>query len=143
MLFELVGQHSPTTVPILDGKIILLVDGDEKLRRLVATLLGLHGALVIDAESAQNAITLLDIGVPDILVSDLCMLTEDGNDLIRCVRARSLERGGAVPAIALTEEYTPESREAALAAGFQELLPRYLDANHLASTARHLVGPMP
>src|ERR1051325_522320 len=33
MLFELVGQHSPTTVPILDGKIILLVDGDEKLRR--------------------------------------------------------------------------------------------------------------
>ena len=47
------------------------------------------------------------------------MPDEDGYDLIRQVRKRAPERGGNIPAIALSAYTRGEDRERALAAGFQ------------------------
>jgi CheY-like chemotaxis protein len=54
-----------------------------------------------------------------VLISDIGMPDEDGYALIRQVRARTGNRGGNTPAIALTGYGNPEDRARLLSAGFQ------------------------
>ena len=57
--------------------------------------------------------------LPHVIVSDIGMPRQDGYDLIRQVRSLEPDRGGRIPAIALTGYATPENVERVLAAGFQ------------------------
>jgi len=58
---------------------------------------------VRDCGSAAEALQALDEWRPDALVSDIGMPVEDGYDPMRKIRARKPERGGLIPALALTE----------------------------------------
>jgi CheY-like chemotaxis protein len=57
--------------------------------------------------------------MPDVLVSDIGMPSQDGYQLIRLVRTLGAEAGGSVPAIALTAYGRDVDRERALEAGYQ------------------------
>jgi signal transduction histidine kinase len=103
----------------LDQVRLLLVDDDEDSRELVAYTLVEYGANVASAASAAEALDLLDQGSPDVILSDISMPEVDGYALIRSVRARPAERGGATPAVALTAHARESDGERAIAAGFQ------------------------
>lgn len=66
------------------------------------------------------------------LVSDIGMPAEDAYALIQRVRALPRDRGGRVPAVALTAYVTPDDRTRALAAGFQIRVPTPVDADEHA-----------
>jgi signal transduction histidine kinase len=106
------------TAPDVAGLEVMVVEDDADTRELLVALLEHGGARVASAASVTAALSLLDGAVPDVLVSDLAMPDEDGYDLIRAVRARPRERGGRVPAIALTGHARREDRQHALAAGY-------------------------
>jgi CheY-like chemotaxis protein len=86
---------------------------------MLVTLLEQHGAEVVAAASAGEALSALASGVPDVLISDIGMPGESGYDLMRKVRALSVKSGGRVPAIAFTAYSSENDRLDALAAGFQ------------------------
>ena len=109
---------APATPPIA-GLRVLVVDDDDDSREALAALLEQHGAWVLAASSAKEAITSLDAGLPDLLVSDIGLPGSDGYELIRRVRRRSEDRGGQLPALALTAYADPDTVQKALAAGFQ------------------------
>jgi CheY-like chemotaxis protein len=81
---------------------------------------------------------IVDRRPPHVLVSDIGMAGEDGYALIRALRARPRERGGAIPAIALTAFARPEDRARALAAGYQAHLAKPLDAPELVAAIADL-----
>lgn len=81
---------------------ILLVDDDTDTREFQAFLLTQNGAKVTAVASAFEALQALERFIPDILVSDIGMEQMDGYSLMREIRLRSAERGGAIPAIAIT-----------------------------------------
>jgi CheY-like chemotaxis protein len=66
------------------------------------------------------------------------MPDEDGYDLIRRVRARGLEDGGAIPAAAVSAYVGEENRRQALAAGFQLHVAKPLDPEELITVVRTL-----
>lgn len=68
---------------------------------------------------------------PDVLVSDIEMPGEDGYVLIRKVRALSPERGGEIPAVALTGLHSAEDRAQLMRVGFQYHVPKPVDARRL------------
>jgi signal transduction histidine kinase/ActR/RegA family two-component response regulator len=107
-------EHRP-----LLGIRVLIVDDDDDARELLAELLGDAGALVIRAASAAEAFELVQAEPPQVLISDIGMPFEDGYSLLRRIRALPLERGGDVPAIALTAYARAEDVRAAEHAGFQ------------------------
>jgi CheY-like chemotaxis protein len=76
--------------------------------------------------------------VPDVLVSDVGMPFEDGYALIKRVRTRAPERGGLVPAVALTAYASPSDRLAALAAGFQAHVAKPYEPAEVAALVRRL-----
>ena len=87
--------------------------------------------LVTMAASAREACDLVEHLQPDILVSDIAMPGEDGLSLIRRVRMLPLDRGGQVPAIALSAYAGAEDRRQALLAGFQRHMSKPVDPAQL------------
>jgi CheY-like chemotaxis protein len=101
--------------------------------------LGQCGASVIVAASAAEAFEAIEKTPPDLLISDIGMPDEDGYELMRRVRSLPPERGGRVPAIALTAYARVEDRMHALRAGYQMHVPKPVELAELAAVAASLV----
>ncbi|MFT3915714.1 MAG: ATP-binding protein [Anaeromyxobacteraceae bacterium] len=127
----------------LDRLRILVVDDDEDSREVLRAILEDAGAAVTAAGSVQAALQHFDGAPPDLLVSDIGMPGEDGYALIRRVRALPPERGGRVPAAALTAYTQAEDREHALAAGFHAWLTKPIEPADLTAAVARLAGRDP
>ncbi len=123
----------------LRGVKILVVDDDEDSRDLIVCVLAERGATVFDASSAEEAVHRLEESVPDVLLSDIAMPDVDGYALLRRVRALPVERGGGVPAVALTAYARDVDGERALAAGFQAHVTKPVDHDQLTAVVANLV----
>ncbi len=117
----------------LQGLRILLVEDEADARELITQVLEHHRGLVTAAASAREALTLLTRSRYDVLVSDIGMPQEDGFALIRKVRDLPEEKGGKIPAIALTAYGGPQDRTRALLEGFQVHLSKPVPTSELVS----------
>jgi CheY-like chemotaxis protein len=124
----------------LDGLRLLVVDDDLDTCEAMSLLLARAGARVATAASVPEAFAAFERSRPDVLISDIGMPGEDGYELIRRLRERGREKGGAVPAVALTAYARPEDREQALAAGYQAHLAKPVDAEELTAVLAGLAG---
>jgi CheY-like chemotaxis protein len=122
---------SPDVIAKVNGMRILLVEDDEDSRDMLGMALSIYGIFVEAAASAVEALEKLQAHRPDVLVSDIGLPGEDGYDLIRKVRAQPFNEGGQIPAIALTGYVSMQDRNLALAAGYQDHLPKPVDPNML------------
>jgi CheY-like chemotaxis protein len=122
----------------LTGVRVLVVEDDPESRELIESMLGRLGAEVEAAASAAEAMAALERRAPDVLLSDIEMPGENGYSLIRRIRALPSERGGRVPAAALTAYARTEDRVAALTAGFQLHLAKPVAGPELAAVVASL-----
>ena len=122
-----------------EGLSVLLVDDEEDAREALRLILQQNGMLVTTASSAREAFELVERLQPDILLSDIAMPGEDGLSLIRRVRLLPLDRGGQVPAIALSAYAAAEDRRQALLAGFQRHISKPVDPAHLLAAIATMV----
>lgn len=130
-------QSSATATASLAGLTVLVVDDDGDARKTVKHMLEGHGAVAVCAGSALEALQVLSLLKPDVLVSDLGMPERDGYELIRTVRA--LPRGN-IPAVALSGLTQPADRARALAAGYQVHLAKPVEPAELVSTLATVTG---
>ncbi|MGH9755581.1 MAG: response regulator [Blastocatellia bacterium] len=101
---------------------ILVVDDEPDCATLTGYMLSQWGAdvkVVISATEALDIFERYEEWPPDILVSDIQMPGIDGYALMRRVRKMDPDRGGNIPAIAITAYARAEDRIRALGAGFE------------------------
>jgi CheY-like chemotaxis protein len=126
----------------LAGLSVMVVDDEHDARELLVAMLELRGAMVIAVSSAAEALETLSNDTngsrPDVLVSDIGMPGQDGFDLIAMVRAMGPERGGDIPAIALTAYASAEDRARVLSAGFQRHIAKPVEPSSLATAITSL-----
>jgi CheY-like chemotaxis protein len=127
-------------LPSLQGLRVLVVDDEPDTRELIHEVLKECGAEVITSPSAAEALVALQEHKPDILISDLGMPDEDGYSLITKIRALPSERGGDIPAAALTAYARSEDRMRVLRSGFQFHLPKPVDSAELVTVVASLAG---
>jgi signal transduction histidine kinase/CheY-like chemotaxis protein len=111
----------------LQGLYVLMVDDHLDTRVSLAIGLKSYGAEIEACSSVAEAMVALQRRLPDIILSDIAMPDEDGYALIKKVRAMEPNRGGRIPAIALTGYAGDESRQQLLAAGFHIHIPKPTD----------------
>jgi CheY-like chemotaxis protein len=120
---------------------ILVVDDERDARELVRRLLVECDARVLTAASADEALPLLSADHrPDVLISDIGMPGVDGYEFIRRVRALGPDRGGAVPAVALTAFARSEDRTRAILAGYQMHVAKPVEPAELVAVVASLAG---
>jgi signal transduction histidine kinase len=130
------GSHAGP--PDLAGVRVMVVDDDRDARELLTATLGYYGADVTAADSAAEALALLPEVRPDVLLSDIGMSGEDGYSFIRRVRSLPADRGGHIPAVAITAYATAADRAEAMSSGFQLHVPKPFDPIELARTVQRL-----
>lgn len=136
------SAHVPTGTALLriDGLDVLVIEDDEDSRALLVHLLADRGACVREAASAIDALRLFDTAVPDVIVSDIGMPRVDGLTLMRKIRSLPPDRGGGVPAIALTALVQEDDARQAYAAGFQAHVAKPVDPGALLENIRRVVA---
>jgi PAS domain S-box-containing protein len=122
------------------GVKVLVVDDEPDARLLVKRLLEDCRAVVVTAATATEAVGLVESEQPEVLVSDIGIPGEDGYSLIRRVRALPPERGGNVPAIALTAYARAEDRVRAMMSGFQQHVAKPVEPAELVAVVAILAG---
>ena len=124
-------QLSPELTAKVRGMNILLVEDDKDSRDMLEMALSIYGVRVESAESAAEAFEKVRLSKPDVLVSDIGLPGEDGYDLIKKVRGLPDSEGGRTPAIALTGYVSVQDRKLALAAGYEDHVPKPVNPNVL------------
>jgi PAS domain S-box-containing protein len=127
---------SPWHPPNLQGVRVMVVDDERDARELARRILQECQADVSVAKNGREALQMLKISPPDVLVSDIGMPEIDGYELLRRARAA----GCQIPAVALTAFARAEDRTHALEAGFQVHLTKPLEARDLVAVVANLAG---
>jgi DNA-binding NarL/FixJ family response regulator len=135
--------RGPRLTPHLPIDLFLRTLADVKGHQALAVILsgtGADGTLGCQAVRAQGGIAFAQEpgsarfdGMPHSAIAA-------GYDLIREVRKRPAEKGGSVPALALTAYAAAEDREKTAAAGFQSYLAKPAAPAELVTRAGALAG---
>ncbi|MBD2531425.1 response regulator [Nostoc flagelliforme FACHB-838] len=132
-------SSSPVASTPLAGLRVLVVDDEADTRNFLSFMFEEYGAFATAVASVDEALTVLEQAKPDILISDIGMSGQDGYTLIRKVRSLEPEKGGRIPAIALTAYTREEDRLEALSAGFQQHLSKPIDPNKLIAAVANVL----
>ena len=97
---------------------------------------------MITAASAAEAMPILETRRLDVLVSDIGMPEVDGYEFVRQVRLLKQEKGGKIPAIALTAFARSEDRTRALMSGYQVHVSKPVEPAELVATVASVAGLM-
>ena len=135
--FNLLEAECPSE---LDGLHVLIVDDEVDACELLRIVLEGCGAQVTTTFSAAAALAAIEQEAFDVLISDIGMPDEDGYSLIAKVRALGKERGGEIPAAALTAYVAEEDRIRVLRSGFQIHVPKPISPTELVAIVANLAG---
>jgi PAS domain S-box-containing protein len=136
---ELAGEISSVASTPLTGLRVLVVDDEADTRNFLSFMFEEYGAITTAVASVDEALAVLEQAKPDILISDIGMSEQDGYTLIRKLRSLEPEKGGCIPAIALTAYTREEDRLEALSAGFQQHLSKPIDPNKLIAMVANVL----
>lgn len=131
--------HVPSRT-YLEGLRILVVDDERDAAEMLAAILQEFGAVARFCTTAAEVLETLASATFDLLISDIGMPHQDGYQLITQIRALPADRGGELPAIALTAFARSEDRTRALTAGFQAHLPKPVELAELLAVVGSVTG---
>lgn len=140
------NQAEPKTAQVenweesLNNLQILLVDDEEDTLEYQAFILSESGAKVVAVASSSQALQELDRFIPDVLVSDIGMAEMDGYMLIQYIRSRPADRGGTIPAIAVTAYAQDFDRQKAFRSGFQAHITKPVEPEVLIQVISSLLA---
>ncbi|MBG1258504.1 response regulator [Nostoc commune] len=137
---EATGEiSSPVASTPLAGLRVLVVDDEADTRNFLSFMFEEYGAFATAVASVDEALAVIEQAKPDILISDIGMSQQDGYTLIRKLRSLEPEKGGHIPAIALTAYTREEDRLEALRAGFQQHLSKPIDPTKLIAIVANVL----
>jgi len=122
-----------------DGARVLMVDDDPEFLDLTAMVLSRAGAEVRAVSSAAKAYELVNSWLPNVVLADLAMPSEDGFMLCSAMRTIFSQRRAHVAIIAVTAYGTPDSRARATLAGFDLYLTKPVDPVDLAGAVAGVI----
>jgi CheY-like chemotaxis protein len=98
------------------GALILIVEDNEKNRKLVRDVLTFKGYEVIETETGEEGVRLAQERRPSLVLMDIRLPVIDGVEALRRLRADGATRG--IPVLAMTASVLTEDRQKILEAGF-------------------------
>jgi signal transduction histidine kinase len=124
----------------LDGVRVLLVDRDRDARELLSVALQQRGAAVRAAGTVGEALEMLESWRPDVLLSDTLSPERDTYALVGKVHALEADRGGRIPALALTSLVRTDETMKRLLSEVKRDLPKPVEPAVLTAEIARLTG---
>lgn len=135
-----ISVAGPVSANLLDGLRVLVVDHDTEARDLLRTVLLQRGAEVRTVSSVADALESLEAWRPDVLVSDAESPRHDSYSLIGKIQSLDADRGGRIPALALTALGRSDPRLGPMIADVHRDLPKPIEPTVLTTEIARLAG---
>ena len=100
----------------MTGARVLIVEDNDKNRKLVRDVLTFKGYEVIESETGEEGVRLAQERQPSLVLMDIRLPGIDGVEALRRLRAEATTRG--IPVMAMTASVMSEDRQKIMAAGF-------------------------
>ena len=114
--------------------LVLIVDDNERNRRLARDVLRFGGLRTIEAETAASGIRSATEDEPDLILMDIRLPDLDGPAALE--RLRADPRTARIPIVAVTSSAMMGDRERLLAAGFDGYLEKPINVREFAEQVR-------
>jgi DNA-binding response OmpR family regulator len=115
----------------MNKSLVLVVDDDHKILRLLRIELTAQGFAVSMAERGEEALQLIQRQRPDLVVLDIILPGMDGLSVLKALRETS-----GVPVILLTAKGTDSDKIMGLELGADDYLPKPFNPEELTARAR-------
>jgi type II secretory ATPase GspE/PulE/Tfp pilus assembly ATPase PilB-like protein/CheY-like chemotaxis protein len=130
--FELLDDLPPANAELTrKGAMVLLVDDEDQLRRVMRDLLQRQGYTVVEARDGAQALEEIDRHAPDIVILDLNLPGVDGYSVLAQLRSRQATR--QLPVIVLTAKGDEDNEVRVLELGADDFLTKPFRARALAA----------
>ncbi|MBC8023425.1 MAG: response regulator [Burkholderiales bacterium] len=106
---------------------ILVVEDNERNRKLLRTILRFRGFEVVECDDGAPALELARKHKPSLILMDIQLPTMDGITALGQLRADAATRD--IPVVAVTASVTPNERETVMAAGFNAYIGKPIDVD--------------
>lgn len=120
-----------------DAPLILIVDDEITMRRLLSTILARDGYKVVEAEDGAQAISIFESLQPDLVLLDAMMPLMDG--FATCAHLRTLPASEGTPILMVTALTDNEAVERAFEVGSTDYIIKPVHKAVLRHRVRHLV----
>jgi len=119
------------------GELILIVEDNEKNRKLVRDVLQVKGYKTIESETAEEGIRLAQESRPALILMDIQLPGIDGITALKRLRAEPETR--EIPVIAVTASAMTNKREAMLVEGFDGYQTKPISINDFLEEVRKVL----
>ena len=116
---------------------ILIVEDNEKNRKLVRDTLRVKGYETIEAETGEDGVRLARERRPALVLMDIQLPGMDGIAALNELRADPATRG--IPVIAVTASVMTQDRQKIMAAGFDGFQGKPISVKELLETVRRIL----
>jgi len=114
------------------NELILIVEDNEKNRKLAKDVLQVKGYRTIEAESAEAGLELIAKERPDLVLMDIHLPGMNGIEALKNMRAAEATR--AIPVFAFTASVMPQDRREIMQAGFDGFLSKPINLKEFVAT---------
>jgi len=119
------------------GELILIVEDNEKNRKLERDILQFHGYRTAEADNAEDGIRLAQESPPDLILMDIQLPRMNGIEALHVLRGD--DRTRAVPVIAVTASAMSQDRQKIMAAGFDGYQAKPIDVTQFVAAVRAML----
>jgi CheY-like chemotaxis protein len=123
------------------SELILIVEDNEKNRKLVRDVLQWKGYRTIEAETAEIGLALAREASPVLILMDIQLPGMNGIDALAELRADAATR--SIPVVAVTASAMTQDRQRILAAGFDAYQSKPIDVRGFLELVSTLVAAGP
>jgi type II secretory ATPase GspE/PulE/Tfp pilus assembly ATPase PilB-like protein/CheY-like chemotaxis protein len=137
--FELSDDLPPVRAEVTrKGALVLLVDDEDQLRRVMRDLLERQGYTVVEARDGAEALDEVDRHGPDIVILDLNLPGVDGYSVLSQLRSRASTR--QLPIVVLTAKGDEDNEVRVLELGADDFLTKPFRAKALAARLENVLS---
>jgi len=121
----------------MTGARVLIVEDNDKNRKLVRDVLTFKGYEVIESETGEEGVRLAQERRPGLVLMDIRLPGIDGVEALRRLRAEETTRG--IPVMAMTASVMSEDRQKIMAAGFDGYQSKPINATDFVAAVAQLI----
>ncbi|TAN52508.1 MAG: response regulator [Betaproteobacteria bacterium] len=123
------------------NELILIVEDNEKNRRLARDILQVKGYRTIEAETAESGLEMAPKENPDLVLMDIQLPGMNGIQALK--RLRESEATRAIPVLAFTASVMPQDRREIMDAGFDGFVAKPVNLKEFIAAIAKALGDEP
>jgi two-component system cell cycle response regulator DivK len=119
------------------GELILIVEDNDKNRKLARDVLTFKGYEVVEAETGEAGVRLAQERRPSLVLMDIRLPGIDGIEALRRLRAEPMTR--EIPDMAMTASVMTEDRQKIMGAGFDAYQSKPINVTDFVAAVAQLL----